>query len=582
LNEIFDPSVVQNIDFQTGGWDAAYGGKNAAVINVATKIPTGGFHADLSSYAGSFAANGQTLNLSNNIGPWGFFVSGTRQSADMRQEPIMASPATNAPLNFHNNGTDYFGFGKLQYVPTGRDTVALDVNWSGTHFEVPFDSTGGVQLDDHQQDANGFVNLGWRHRFSDSTDTALPSDLFAAAFYRNGSLRYIPGANDRPSFVFFPETTAFNLSEDRSFSTYGLKLDYAFRPSHLVAFQTGTLSSITTGHENFQTTDALGRPGPASVSGLSGHDIGLYAQTVITPSAAWELRTGVRYDSHVAPFAGAQHQVSPRVKLSYFPSSTTTLYAYYGRLFIPTNVEDLRAITSVADSGVATVPTLPERSNFYEMGIVHRFPMGITGKLSAYHKRSSPGIDDNTVPGSAIVTSVNIAQVRVTGLESVLEVRPGGPVSGYLNFALNHAYGHGPITGGFFPAAAPPVYFDLDHDQRISAVGSVTYSPSRLFVSATGIFGTGLTNGVTPDPSQPSYASYGTGLFDFNRLFKVAPNFILNASAGYALTVGGTVVRPQVYVDNLFNRQYLLKGSFFSGAAVGRPRSVGFRLNVGL
>jgi outer membrane receptor for Fe3+-dicitrate len=42
------------------------------------------------------------------------------------------------------------------------------------------------------------------------------------------------------------------------------------------------------------------------------------------------------------------------------------------------------------------------------------------------------------------------------------------------------------------------------------------------------------------------------------------------------------VVRPQVYVENLFNRRYLLKGSFFSGAAVGRPRSVEFRIDVGL
>ena len=30
-------------------------------------------------------------------------------------------------------------------------------------------------------------------------------------------------------------------------------------------------------------------------------------------------------------------------------------------------------------------------------------------------------------------------------------MRPRGPLSGYLNFALNHAYGTGPITGGFFP-----------------------------------------------------------------------------------------------------------------------------------
>ena len=33
LNELFDPSVVNQIDFQTGGWDAEYGRRNAAIVN---------------------------------------------------------------------------------------------------------------------------------------------------------------------------------------------------------------------------------------------------------------------------------------------------------------------------------------------------------------------------------------------------------------------------------------------------------------------------------------------------------------------------------------------------------------------
>src|SRR3989449_3662383 len=169
------------------------------------------------------------------------------------------------------------------------------------------------------------------------------------------------------------------------------------------------------------------------------------------------------YTTLFRSFAGNQSQVSPRVKLSFLPDPANTFWVYYARLFLPTNVEDLRAITSVAQGGVAAAPTLPERDHFFEAGYVHRFPLGVVAKLSAYHKRSSPGIDDNTVPGSAIVTSVNIAQVRITGLEAVVEVRPSGPVSGDMNLALNHAYGRGPITGGFFPAEAPPGYFDLDH-----------------------------------------------------------------------------------------------------------------------
>ena len=569
LNELFDPEVVNQIDFQTGGWDAEYGNKNAAAVNVNTRIPTGPFHLDASNYNGSFKSNGQSLNLSANAGKFGFFVSGARQVTDMRQEPVLFDTLTNAPINYHNHGQDIFGFGKIQFVPSDRDVINLDVSRSRTRLAVPFDSTQGL-IDDHQQDVNGFVNLGWRHRSGSS-------ELFAGGFYRDGSLIFTPGLTDEPSFIFYPDTTTpYNLTENRNFRTIGMKLDYTLRVSHGIAFKLGTLASSTSGHEDFETIDSAGNPGPASNSDLKGSDIGVYSQTALTPSDHWELRTGVRFDNHNAPFAGDQHQLSPRVKLSFFPNSANTFWVYYGRLFIPTNVEDLRSITSVADSGVVADPTLPERDDFYEVGYVHRFPFGVVTKLSAYYKSSLPGIDDNTVPGSAIVTSVNLAKARITGVEAVVEVRPPGPVSGYVNVALNHAYGHGPITGGFFPAETPDGYFDLDHDQRLSAVGNLVYAHRGLYVSATGIYGSGLTNGADVD------STFGTGLFAFNKSMHVDPNFIFNASAGYALTLGRTVLRPQLYVENLFDKKYLLKGAFFSGASVGRPRSVQVRVNLGL
>jgi hypothetical protein len=577
LNELFDPAVVNRIDFQTGGWDAEYGGKNAAIVNVMTRIPTGGFNYGLSSYLGSFSSNGQNLALSTNAGRLGLYLSGARQQTDMRLEPVVANQSTLAPINFHNDGQDLYGFGKLQYVPGPHDVVNLDVSRSRTRFAVPFDSAGGL-IDDHQQDVNGFVNLGWRHSFGGDTTltSGTPGELFVGPFFRDGSLTYTPGQNDEPSFIFFPDTlTPYNLREDRSFHSFGIKLDYAVRPRHGLEFKLGTLGSLTRGHEDFGTVDSAGNPGPASNSDLRGSDFSAYAETAVGLSERWEIRTGVRFDNHNAPFAGNQHQVSPRVRLNFFPDPSNTFWAYYGRLFIPTNVEDLRAITSVAQAGVVAKPTLPERDHFFELGYVHRFPFGVVMKLSGYHKVSDPGIDDNTVSGSAIVTSVNLAKVFINGIETVLEIRPSGPVTGFVNLALNHAYGRGPVTGGFFPTDFPPGYFDLDHDQRLSGVAGITYSGRSFFMSATGIYGSGLTNGNDPD------ASYGTGLFDFNRSIKVDPSFITNLSAGYNLVVGNTTLRPEVFVDNVFNHHYLLKGAFFSGPSVGRPRSVQVRVTVG-
>jgi outer membrane receptor protein involved in Fe transport len=65
-----------------------------------------------------------------------------------------------------------------------------------------------------------------------------------------------------------------------------------------------------------------------------------------------------------------------------------------------------------------------------------------------------------------------------------------------------------------------------------------------------------------------------------NKSIHVSPNMVANASAGYTINLGQVVVRPQVYVDNVFDKKYLLKGAFFSGPSVGRPRSFQLRLKA--
>ncbi len=582
LNELFDPAVVNQINFQTGGWDAEFGNKNAAVVNVTTKIPSGGFHLDASSYGGSFNSMGQSLSLSTNVGRLGMFMSGARQVTDMRREPVAFDTVTFQAFNFHNHGEDLFTFGKLSYAASNADVINLDVNWSRTRFQVPFDTAFTSTFDDRQQDINSFANLGWRHQFGVRTSqtTEAPAELFTGLFYRHGSLDYTPGIADQAQFFFFPDsTTAYNLRENRAFNTVGLKVDYLLHVQPKLEFKTGVLAQRTTGQESFQATTQTGAAGPASASNLTGGDVGGYAQIAWTPVEKLELRTGARYDAHTAPFAGTLTQLSPRVRLNFFPNPATTLYAYYGKQFIPTNVEELRTITNVA-VGAAAEPTVPERDDFYELGLVHRFGVaGLVGKLSGYVKQSNPGLDDATIPGTAIVTSVNLDHITVKGIDAVLEIRPAGPFSGYVNASVIHGYGHAPITGGFLPAEPPSGNFDLDHDQRISLVGSGTYSMNRLFVSATAIYGSGLTNGLTTDDLPD--ATYGTGLFDLNRAFKVDPSTVVNASVGYTFITGRAVLRPQLYVENLFDRRYLLKGAFFSGASVGRPRSIQLRLNVG-
>lgn len=47
-----------------------------------------------------------------------------------------------------------------------------------------------------------------------------------------------------------------------------------------------------------------------------------------------------------------------------------------------------------------------------------------------------------------------------------------------------------------------------------------------------------------------------------------------------ALRNGKTSIRPQLFVDNAFDKRYVLKGAFFSGASYGRPRTFSVRMTV--
>jgi hypothetical protein len=259
LNELFDPQVVNRIDFQTGGWDAEFGNKNIAIVNIQTRIPSGGLQGTLSGYTGSFNTHGGSATMSTNSGKFGFFFSGTSQATDMRREPIVVDTTTNKPINFHNNGRDQFGFVKMQYTPGTSDVMTLELNASRTHFQVPFDSSGGTTLDDRQTDLNSFVNLGIRHLFGGGavTDESAPSELFIGAFYRHGSLVYTPGAQDQPSLTYGTDTTTtYNVFENRAFNTTGAKVDYSVRALPSVTLKFGVFRQQTSGPENFELVNS--------------------------------------------------------------------------------------------------------------------------------------------------------------------------------------------------------------------------------------------------------------------------------------------------------------------------------------
>ena len=117
LNELFDPSVVNQIDFQTGGWDAEYGRRNAAIVNVQTKVPTGAFTCPVHRVRRRLRQQWTDADIERELrGSSGSSSPAPGKATDLRREPIVADTDAAGQItalhNYANDGQDLFGFAK--------------------------------------------------------------------------------------------------------------------------------------------------------------------------------------------------------------------------------------------------------------------------------------------------------------------------------------------------------------------------------------------------------------------------------------------------------------------------------------
>jgi hypothetical protein len=582
LNEVVDPKVISRVTFITGGFPAEYGGQITGLMDIQNRVPTGQFHLDASAFIGSYLtsnsdslgnkvgtfkavnSSGQSLSFSDHIGKLGYFISASLQETDRRID----QPVTQL---FHDHGSDNFFYGKFDYLLNDNDFLTANLNFSNTLTQVPYDPSNGYAADD-QHSYNAFQTLSFYHTINSSSDRE--TNLFIGAFAREGGLNLIPNVNDTAGRIFLnnDSTQSYAVDQDRSFSTFGFRTKYDQSLSHQFKYAFGFNYSYTTGTENFRFFNTSGNE-QIIISDLSGYDLGAFAESEWHPYEWTRLEYGIRYDIHSTPTIPVQYQLVPRIKWNFFLNESNSFSLSYSRLFMPTNIENLGAVAAQLVNNNNASPALPEKDDLYEIAFMRNWKNGFTTKLAGFLKNSSPGLDDQTLGSSTIRVEVNINEIKVRGIELALTYsNPSTPFSGYINSSIIHAYGTGPVSGGFLPANSSASVFDLDHDQRLSAVVGLNYQPKDLFVNLTGIYGSGLTNG------NNDYV-YKTGLFDFNQGAHTTPSWIFNVSAGYTFPLQNEQsIEPSLYINNIFDHAHLLKGAFFSGASFEERRNVVFKL----
>ncbi len=584
LNEIVDPKIISRVTFYTGGFPAEYGGQISGIIDIQTRVPAGRFHLDISSFIGSYFtsqnsslgknvgqfkainSNGQSVALSNRSGNLGYFISASRQETDRRiDQPV--------PALFHDHGFDYFLYGKFDYLLNQNDYLTANFNYSKTQTQVPYNPADGFAADD-QISYNSFQTLSYYHTISSEPDHE--SNLFLGLSAREGGLRYIPNVNNSKAVFYGNDTTnSYQVDQNRNFTTIALITKYDHRLSHRFEYAFGFNYSHTNGNENFRFFNTSGN-GPLVASDFNGYDFGIFAQTKFHPAEWTNLELGLRYDLHNSPSISNQHQISPRAKWNFLLDEFNTISVSYSRLFMPTNIENLGAVARQLGNNAS--PTFPEKDNLYEVDYIRNWKNGFSSKLAGFYKESSPGLDDQTLGSSTIKVNVNINKVKVSGIELALTYNdPVIPLSGYINSSIIHAYGTGPVSGGFIAADSSTAPFDLDHDQRLSTVIGLNYQPENWFLNLTATYGSGLTNG------NPDNITFKTGLFDFNQAAHTTPAWIFNFSAGYSFSLGrGHTIEPSLYITNVFDHAHLIKGAFFGSTSYEERRNIIFKLSYHL
>jgi hypothetical protein len=496
------------------------------------------------------------------------------------------------PNGVHDGGSVASQF--LRYTTTvhGTDTLNFDVMHSLQTFQIPPDTSNGAPAatDDNEYQGDTYASLQYRHAIGDHGSLSFgPSFKVSRLLDTNDLANDLAGAAGG-SCTDFSDCGFFSVFADRLARDYRFNADYEIRsPHHDV--RTGVLYGDTIVDKHYiitlQPCNALNPSGGTFVatdtSPNVAHQQELYIQDSWKMGSLYQLDYGLRADSFQmfsTDFHNGFSQWSPRVKLTRSLGSRASVYAYYGRLFVPFSFENVSPTTAAAlyvpsSSPGITFDLKPERDSLYEIGGHLQVGAGELG-LRIWHKNLSDDLDDTQVGPTNLHQDINFPQ----GQQNIQSAYYQQPLArdGRFYLSLTHSMADNSAncetqllqncaTGG--PPGGP--WTQADHDQRWDANGGILLNDTHSgWFGFNGEYGSGLSLGdttVCPSRTDP----------DGNTInCKVPPHLVFNIEKGIAI---GKNAALSVAIENLLNDRYAITlNSTLQGTHYATPRAI----NIGL
>ena len=508
-------NAIQSMEVMTGAVPAEYGDKTSLVVNTITrsglglKKPTGSFLTQYGTFGttdlqGDFAAGGPKVG---NFTAFNFERSGR----------FLDAPEFTV---FHGPGTATNLFDRIDFSPTSKDTLHLNLFLARNRFDTPntYDQQA-VGQDQGQLVRSLNVALGFIHTFNPTTL------LTMNPYFRLDQVWYYPSSDP---FADQPVT----FGQQRRLNNTGIRVDV----SHVKGihnFKVGGQFYHTFLTENFQfgiTDPTFNDPSSAGfVPGLLPYDLTrggsqftFHGHTDIKQEAFYAQDTlslrnltvslGLRFDNYNGIVS--DHALQPRVGVSYHINPTNTvLRGAYTRNFETPYNENLILSSEAGAGGLAdgilgsasNDPLKPGRRNQFNVGIQQGIGKLLVIDADYFWKYTHNSYDFNVILDTSVFFPIAWSQSKLDGVSLRVNLADYKGLTAFMVAGHARSRFFPPETGGlFFNSDIPEGVFRIDHDQAFQQTTHLQYQFHKLkkmepYIAFTWRYDSGLVAGSVPD-----------------------------------------------------------------------------------